>query len=92
MLNRVCSMQNAINQEPAQVNQVKKASLSHCTTYRKEIPNSMSNKDFIFDDFGHSFLNIHKFWCYPQPSMLRDPATGGGTVILLLTIACMKIT
>ena len=91
MLGRVCSKQDAINQEPvSQSVQASSCLFLPCTTYRKEIPNSMSNKDFIFDDFGHPFLNIRKLWCYSQASMVNDPA--GRTVILLLTIAYMKIT
>ena len=74
MLGRVCTKQDAINQEPAQVNQLKPLSFSHgiYKPYRKEIPNSMSNENFIFDNFGHPFLNIHKFWCYPQASMVNE--------------------
>ena len=60
--------------------------------YRKKIPNSMSNQDFIFDDIGYPFLNIHKLWCYSQASMVERLDTQEKMVIHLLTIARMKIT
>jgi hypothetical protein len=41
----------------------------------------MSNKDFIFDDFGHPFLNIHKFWCYPQTKYGERTTQPGRSVI-----------
>ena len=95
MLDRESSKQHATNQEPFKSNvlyQSKPHGISLALspyTYREEIPNPMSNKNFILDNFGHPFLNIHKLWRYPRACMVNDPT--GRMAILPLTIACMKI-
>jgi hypothetical protein len=67
MLGRVCLKQNATNQEPVKSNQSSPTPGPFpMYTHRKEIPNPMSNKNFVFDNFCDSFLNIHKLWRYPQ--------------------------